>query len=192
MIKSNFKNELNNKITIKLKNVKDENKKLYKKFDALSIVLEGPNSKTENIITKYEGYKLYRMLGNYFENNETKSKIIDIKTGGRKTTMGLSEPHASDVKSGRKIVEGRLNKPPHNTLQRGDILLINNDFKVRIKYVKEYKTFRNMIIKEKLPNVLPSSRTVREGVENVYRKFYPEWKEKKYGVIAIGFELIQT
>lgn len=104
--------------------------------------------------------------------------------------MGLSEPHASDVKSGKKIVEGRLNKPPHNTLKKGDILLVNKEFNIRIRYVKPYKTFRELISKEGLKNTLPSSKSIKDGVDNVYRPFYPKWKEDKFGVIAIGLEII--
>jgi ASC-1-like (ASCH) protein len=46
-----------------------------------------------------------------------------------------------------------------------------------------------MIVNCKLQNVLPGIETIDEGVK-IYRNFYSESDEKKYGVVAIHFNLL--
>jgi hypothetical protein len=66
MIKRIFKNELGNKITIRIKNKKDtgtnfKTKEEFK-FTGVSISIEGPTSVSENVITKHEAEELYMAL----------------------------------------------------------------------------------------------------------------------------------
>ena len=74
-------------------------------------------------------------------------------------------------------------------MKNGDIVRVNNSFNVIIKGIKVYRSFKKMINAEGLKNVLPTEykkgSSIDEAIDNVYRKFYPEHKEKKYGVIAI-------
>lgn len=70
MLKSKFKNELGNPITIKVKNVKDTNQKL--KFDAININIIGLNSTSEWSLTKREGFELHKMLAKFYGKNEKK------------------------------------------------------------------------------------------------------------------------
>ncbi len=188
MIKTKFKNEFGRNIVVKVKSKRDTDDEM--KFDAVSISITGPDSEAENIVTKKEAYEIYKALEEYFNKNKQKSIITG---GGVIKTMGISEPHASDIKSGKKIMEGRLNTPPLNKIQKGDIIIINHKspekFNIKVTFVKRYKSFSDMIKKEGLENVLPSVDTLDEGIQ-VYRKFYPEWKEQKYGIIAIGMKLL--
>jgi hypothetical protein len=66
MIISNFINENNNPIKIKIKNKKDTatNYKTKEKFThtGVSILIQGPNSESENIVTKQEAEELYKCL----------------------------------------------------------------------------------------------------------------------------------
>ena len=66
MIKRVFKNELGNKIIIRIKNKKDTgtNFKTQEefKFTGVSISIEGPTSISENVITKQEAEELYIAL----------------------------------------------------------------------------------------------------------------------------------
>jgi len=77
MYKTNFNNEINNKITLKIKNVKDSNKnnktKNEYKFDAVNIQLIGPTSMSENIITYKEAEELYLGLKDFLSKNEMKT-----------------------------------------------------------------------------------------------------------------------
>lgn len=47
-----------------------------------------------------------------------------------------------------------------------------------------------MLEKEGLENVLPGVKSIEEGIQ-VYRRFYDEEKEKKYGVVAIEIEPLE-
>ena len=66
MIISNFINENGNPIKIKIKNKKDtaKNYKTKEKFTytGVSILIQGPNSESENIVTKQEAEELYKCL----------------------------------------------------------------------------------------------------------------------------------
>lgn len=97
------------------------------------------------------------------------------------------------IAAGLKQVEGRLNKGSFSELQTGDhIVWFNDDFGYRreartaVTGIKDYKSFREYLVKETLSKCLPAYgiTTVRDGV-TVYRKFYSSADEKKYGVLAI-------
>ncbi len=66
MIVNNFINEIDNPIKIKIKNKKDTgtNYKTKKKFTftGVSILIQGPTSESENIVTKKEAEELYNAL----------------------------------------------------------------------------------------------------------------------------------
>ncbi|HLA22963.1 MAG TPA: hypothetical protein VJZ93_00300 [Candidatus Nanoarchaeia archaeon] len=55
-IKSEFKNELGNKIIIKVK----------KKKDKVNLIIEGPKSVSENIITEMEAKEVIKTLKKFF------------------------------------------------------------------------------------------------------------------------------
>jgi len=105
----------------------------------------------------------------------------------------LSEPHFSNIKSGKKKVEGRLNKGSFAEMKKGDIVEWFDDKKrkVKTKIVKlvYYKTFEKMIRTERLKNVLPEQTRILNGV-NVYYEFYTPEDEKKYGIVAIRIRKI--
>jgi hypothetical protein len=68
MYKNSFKNELTNKITIKIKKTKDtftDKTGETHKFNAVSVQLIGPTSMSENIITYKEAEELYTGLATF-------------------------------------------------------------------------------------------------------------------------------
>ena len=73
MIISNFINENDNPIKIKIKNKKDTatNYKTKEKFTytGVSILIQGPNSESENIVTKQEAEELYKCLKQFLGKN---------------------------------------------------------------------------------------------------------------------------
>ena len=77
MYKNNFKNEIDNKISVKIKNVKDTgtNHKTGDKykFDAVNIQLIGPTSTLENTITYKEAKEIYKGLNIFFKDNKMKT-----------------------------------------------------------------------------------------------------------------------
>ncbi len=79
MIKSIFKNELGNKITIRIKNKRDtgtnfKTKEEFK-FTGVSISIEGPTSVSENVITNQEAEELYMALDKFLFEGEKNKKI---------------------------------------------------------------------------------------------------------------------
>ena len=76
MYKNKFKNEIGNKIKIKIKNVTDigVNQKTNDKYilDAVCLQLIGPTSISENIITYKEAKEIYKGLNVFFKNNKIK------------------------------------------------------------------------------------------------------------------------
>jgi ASC-1-like (ASCH) protein len=131
-------------------------------------------------------------------NKSKKQKRKTKKMTGSDNIFHVQEPWFSHIKEGRKTVEGRLNKGRFSNLREGDIVTwMNNDnninrmFKTKIVYIKKYNTFSRMIEVEGLETVLPGIKTIDKGVKNIYRKFYSEEKEDKYGVLAIKVEPLE-
>ena len=74
MITTNFTNEVENKIKIKIKNKKDfgvnYNTHQKIKFDGISISIIGHTSVSENVITYKEAIQLYKCLGEFLKKFE--------------------------------------------------------------------------------------------------------------------------
>lgn len=71
MEKTTFINELGNKILIKVSEINSEGEMAGKfiEFDGVSILIRGPKSESENIITWMEATKLYDILGKFIKTN---------------------------------------------------------------------------------------------------------------------------
>ncbi|AEH25540.1 ASCH domain-containing protein [Pyrococcus yayanosii] len=105
--------------------------------------------------------------------------------------MGLQEEYIELIRTGKKKIEGRLYDEKRRQIKPGDIISFEGGkLKVRVKALRVYSSFREMLEKEGLENVLPGVDSIEEGVR-VYRQFYDEEREKKYGVVAIEVEPIE-
>ncbi len=99
--------------------------------------------------------------------------------------INVNEPYKTFIIEGKKSVEGRLNKGKFFKAQVGDILQIDPEgvqFKIVSKNV--YLTFREMIEKEGIENVIPDKSKIDDAV-NVYYNFYTKEQEREFGVVAI-------
>ncbi|NPA47145.1 MAG: ASCH domain-containing protein [Thermococci archaeon] len=101
--------------------------------------------------------------------------------------MGLQEEYLKAIAEGRKRIEGRLYDEKRQGIRPGDEIVFENRLVCVVKDVRVYPSFREMLEREGLDNVLPGVESVDEGVR-VYRRFYSEEKERKYGVVAIEVE----
>jgi len=101
--------------------------------------------------------------------------------------MGLQEEYLKAIAEGRKKVEGRLYDEKRQGIRPGDTIIFENKLMVVVKDVRVYSSFREMLENEGLENVLPGVKSIEEGLK-IYRKFYSEEKEKRYGVAAIEVE----
>ena len=62
--------------------------------------------------------------------------------------------------------------------------------KTKITFIHEYSSFKNLLNNEDLSKILPDCNSIREGI-SIYENI-PEYieKAKRYGVVAVGLELI--
>jgi ASC-1-like (ASCH) protein len=107
-------------------------------------------------------------------------------------TFSVNEPWFSFIKKGKKKIEGRLNKGKFKELKVNDIIKFKHGFDsviVKITKINKYKSFKEYLVKEQLKTTLPKIKTIDAGV-SVYRKFYSEEDEIKFGILAIHIELL--
>ncbi len=110
----------------------------------------------------------------------------------------LKEPWFSLVRSGKKYVEGRLNKGWVAELNKYDHIQFKKNapdadekdvFNVLVIDLKNYNTFVEMFDDNGLENVLPGITTSEDGV-NVYREWYSKEKEDQYKVRGIILRIL--
>jgi ASC-1-like (ASCH) protein len=101
--------------------------------------------------------------------------------------MGLQEEYLEAIAEGKKKIEGRLYDEKRQRIKPGDTIIFENRLMCIVKDIRVYSSFREMLESEGIENVLPGVKDVEEGL-NVYRKFYSEERERKYGVVAIEVE----
>ena len=141
-------------------------------------------------------------MSRYYEKYMKYKKLyIELKGGNiNKYEIHVSEPWFSLLKSGKKKAEGRLNKGIFEKLNIGDIVVwftMNKETNEKMEFSSEiidkqrYNTFREMLENEGLENVLPDKNveSIEDGV-SVYRRWYNEDMEKKFGVLAIKIKLL--
>ena len=121
------------------------------------------------------------------DQNSTSNAMI----GGAKTyTITVSQPWYDFIASGRKTVEGRLNRGIFRKIMPDDIIMWKNNesiFETIVTHIKSYDSFKEMIEDQKLENVLPEIATIGEG-EAIYFKYYSKEDEAEHGVVAIGLK----
>lgn len=99
--------------------------------------------------------------------------------------FNVQEPYKSQILSGQKTVEGRLNKGKFWSLKIGDILQFDDTGEqVKVVNLTLYPSFQVMFESEGLKHIVPDIKTIEQGIA-VYRKFYSIEQEKEFWVIAI-------
>ncbi len=103
-------------------------------------------------------------------------------------TMKVEKEFFRLLISGLKKVEGRLYDDKRRSFKEGDyIKLVTNDGDEAyflLVAIEVYSSFKEMLKTVGLKNVLPNVRNIQEGI-SVYRRFYSEDEEKRYGVCAL-------
>lgn len=98
--------------------------------------------------------------------------------------MNVSEPYYSQIKSGQKIIEGRMSSKRFREIKKGDRILINKKLPAFVDEVMNFASFEDMFNHYGLENCLPSVSSLKEGLD-IYEKFYSKDDIRKHGVIAI-------
>lgn len=102
----------------------------------------------------------------------------------------IQEPYKTFLLNWNKTIEWRLNKWKFRSLELWDILEVE-DWLNRFKVIelKEYVTFRNMLINQWIKNILPDKVSINDWLD-IYYKFYSEVDEVKYWILSIKLEKI--
>jgi ASC-1-like (ASCH) protein len=110
----------------------------------------------------------------------------------------------SDIKTGRKTVEGRLARGKFLEFKVGDTIRLREDFyrdgqlitsipdraRTEVTKVEKYESFEEMLEDVGFEKVIPRAGSVKVALEEC-RKFYGVDDEAKYGVLAIHFKLLK-
>lgn len=178
----------------------------YLAGEGLETVL-GKLAKCRNIQTITEGVALYREFVDDTQILDLKEKYgngflgigINFVHEYKKYFETLQEPWFSAIRDGKKIAEGRLDKTWVKSLNIMDMIEFTREvsgvhsvqkIEVLVTDVKRYKTFTDFFDDVGLDRVLPGKKTYEEGLA-VYRKWYPEKKEKEMGVVGIFIKVIK-
>ena len=135
---------------------------------------------------------------NKYQKYKTKYLNLKLNQIGRAINYDIfvREPWYSLIKKGIKSVEGRLNKGLFSKIQTGDVIVWktkNDKDGIKTQVVKKiiYKSFKEMIEKETIEKILPKQNftNIEQGIQ-VYREWYSEADEIKYGVVGIHLEVL--
>ena len=103
----------------------------------------------------------------------------------------IKEPWYSQVMSGRKTVEGRLNRDKWSNMEKGDLLYIKNPATpgikvafeiVDVEYCEDFYELHFTYGKSLLPDI---DEYDHNAAVEVYRDIYTDDMVKKYGVVGI-------
>ncbi len=94
----------------------------------------------------------------------------------------LKRKYLEMILSGEKTLEGRVGYRNIKLIKKGDEIYINGIYKVIIEDKWEYNSFKEALKHHPYKELIPDAKD-EEDVVNAYRLLYPEWKEKKYGVV---------
>lgn len=103
--------------------------------------------------------------------------------------IAVQEPYAAQILSGRKTVEGRLNRGRFATVQVGDHVLINDQAGFTITAKHQYTSFREMLEHEGVTRVIPDAADLEAAVQ-VYYQFYTPEEEREFGVVGLELQKI--
>ena len=84
-----FYNEIGNEISISIEQTSDINDKKKKRFDALKIIIEGPNSIAENTMTNREAIELKDILVDFISMNNIMESIVKDANKKNKPRKGM-------------------------------------------------------------------------------------------------------
>lgn len=107
----------------------------------------------------------------------------------------LSDKYYHLVKTGKKTWEIRLKKGSWETLENGQAALLfrhggKGEFIiVEVIERREYKSIIDALEDVGVQNAIPDAKNIDEALKE-YRRFYPEDKERKHGVVAFRVRMI--
>lgn len=101
--------------------------------------------------------------------------------------LNVQPKYFTDIREGLKILEGRLAKEKYRLLNIGDTILFDNGDDTIVKKIDGihiFDSFSSGADFLRVKNIIPGIESVSELV-SIYRQFYSEEDEKKYGVVFL-------
>jgi len=92
------------------------------------------------------------------------------------------------ILSGEKTLEVRVLYPNLRSIRKGELVNLNNQATIRVKDVRKYSTFEEMLSKEEASRIVPGSN--REEVLRLLKSLYPPYKEQ-LGVLVLEVEPVK-
>lgn len=112
---------------------------------------------------------------------------------------GRESEYIDDIITGRKTIEGRLNRGKFAEYKVGDHVSLRRDYRdsggvlrdgepdatlVRIVAIRKYASFFELTTTEEYKKVIPRATSAQAAADE-YNKFYSAEDQAKYGVLAI-------
>lgn len=92
------------------------------------------------------------------------------------------------ILSGEKTLEVRVLYPNLRSIQKGELINLNNQATIRVKDVRKYPTFEEMLSREEASRIVPGSN--REELLSLLKSLYPLHKEQM-GVLVLEVEPVK-
>jgi len=114
------------------------------------------------------------------------------KPGGKNMTktrlMWIKRRFFDLILSGEKTLEVRVLYPNLRSIRQGELVNLNNQATIRVKDVRKYSTFEEMLSKEEASRIVPGSN--REELLGLLKSLYPPHKEQM-GVLVLEVEPVR-
>ena len=107
-------------------------------------------------------------------------------------TIWIKDDPLQNIISGKKIIEGRLNKGIFRSINEGEKVAFCSQKKyceVKIININKFNNFYDMLTFYNFYDVLPFANSVMDGVSK-YSTYYKTKDIEKYGVLGIQLEVI--
>jgi len=107
----------------------------------------------------------------------------------RKRLMWIKRRFRDLILSGEKTLEVRVLYPNLRSIRRGELINLNNQATIRVKDVRTYSTFEEMLSHEEASRIVPGS--TREELLKLLKSLYPPHKER-LGVLVLEIEPVEN
>lgn len=97
-------------------------------------------------------------------------------------TLWIKDKFLKEILAGRKTIEVRVGYRNIQQLKAGDDLLLNEKYKAKIKEIRRYTSFSEMLEKENPDLIAPGMS--KEEILKILKSLYPPFKES-LGVYVI-------
>jgi ASC-1-like (ASCH) protein len=106
----------------------------------------------------------------------------------KKRNMWIKQKFLDLILSGKKSFEVRVLYPSLRSIKKGELINFNNYVTVRVKDVRVYSNFEEMLYNEETSRIVPGA--TKEEVLKLFRALYPPYKEQSR-VLVLEIEPVE-